>query len=169
MKELSKPWISADLHLGHKRMIDLAGRPPFFDRRIIENHIRHLRETDIFICAGDFCIGNDQMWHDKFLKRLPCRKWLVRGNHDRKTDTWYLSNGWDFVGEAIVLKKYGLKIIITHAPVLLTYTDYDINVHGHLHSPGRHEEYESIISKKHRLVSSEHSYTPHLLRTVVGK
>ena len=170
MKEKTKYWVSADLHLGHDKMIEIAGRPNNFEHTIIDAHRDLIRHEDIFICLGDVCIGDDLLWNCSLLFELDCKKWLIRGNHDRKTDSWYLDHGWDFVAESVLLNRYGFRILLSHKPEPYVDNNFDINVHGHLHGDShRHGEFDSIVSDRHRLIAMEHSYSPSNLRSVVGK
>ena len=166
-------WITTDTHFGHKKLMEYSGRPENFERLILKRHQGALKDGGVLIHLGDFCIGKDAYWHERFmdyghLRRV--KKWLIRGNHDKKSTSWYLNHGWDFVAHEVKLKLYGLNIVLSHIPI--EDSGYDINVHGHFHNANhrRHEqELLAIKNDKHRLVMLEHDYTPVLLRRVVGK
>lgn len=91
------------------------------------------------------------------METLNCKKWLVRGNHDTKSDAWYLSHGWDFVSDKIYLNKFGMNILLTHIPTEMS--EHDINIHGHLHNSNhrRMDEYINILTSNHILISLEKS------------
>jgi calcineurin-like phosphoesterase family protein len=159
-----KYWIITDTHFQHKAMAEHCGRPENFEEIILKN-ISRIPENDVLIHLGDFSWGNCAYWCEKYFKAHPKRNWLIKGNHDKRTDSWYLDQGFDFVAGSVLLSKFGYRILLTHIPWEPTYW-YDRNVHGHLHNTGHHETYKD---GKHICVYIEHHYSPQLLKTIVGK
>ena len=163
--------ITADTHLGHNNLMKYTGRPQGFEELILKRHMSMIRPADILIHLGDVCIGDEVAWHSRLMEIKCFKKWLVKGNHDRKSNTWYLSHGWDFVADAIKIRQYGLDILLSHIPQPIT--GFDINVHGHCHNKERYNDdpelTDSIKTDKHRLVMLEHDYKPQTLRRIVGK
>lgn len=98
------------------------------------------------------------------MSRCPCKRWLIRGNHDKKSMGWYLSHGWDLVAEQITLDIYGKRVALSHRPIT-AHDDFDINIHGHFHNSGHHPE--DATTGKHRLLFMEHEYKPVSLRKLV--
>jgi len=97
-----------------------------------------------------------------FKKALPdtCRRWLVRGNHDSRSISWYLSQGWDVVCDAIDLQVYGTAFRFTHQ--CQDVPEGVVNVHGHLHDNPYPEDFSAT---RHILVSCERSrYSPVCLK-----
>jgi len=169
MKEKTKYWVIADTHFGHDKMLTLAGRPDNFEGKIINSCIRLIKETDVLIHLGDFCIGRDKFWNEWFTRNIKCKKWLIRGNHDRQTDTWYLNHGWDFVGDSVTLNRYGHTILLTHKPVDSLDAEFGINVHGHLHGDDHRHDDCDFDPYWNKLIAMEHEYRPFDLRKVVGR
>lgn len=136
-----KYWLITDTHLGHKKLIDL-GRDSDFEEKII-NSLKIIRPEDTLIHLGDICIGNDKEFNQVFTS-LPCKKILVRGNHDNKSYSWYYDRGWDFVCEYMRMRFKGKEILLSHMPLLAEdsettlYKNVDKNIHGHLHGKGRY-------------------------------
>jgi calcineurin-like phosphoesterase family protein len=165
-------WITTDTHFGHDNLIEYDSRPKNFSDIIIKNLYDMIKKDDILIHLGDICFGNDEIWH-KVISSLGCKyKWLIRGNHDRKSSNWYFNHGWHFVGNAIILKRYGLNILLTHIPKRdLSY--FDINIHGHFHNTNfrKHElEIASTLNVKHVLLAQEYNnYKPWKLETIIKK
>ena len=151
--------ITSDTHLGHDRLCELTHRPANFSDMILKRHAAALNPGDVLIHLGDICIGHDAIWHEQLLAHAG-PKWLIKGNHDRRSNTWYLSHGWDFVADAIVMNIFGKKILFSHRPQ--DCFGYDLNIHGHVHA----RDIEPM-SDKHRLIIMEHGYTPFNLRRVV--
>ena len=102
------------------------------------------------------------------MKHAMCKRWLVRGNHDSKSYSWYSEHGWDFIAERITMKMFGKTIAFSHMPI--KDDGYDINIHGHFHNSDhrRHEpELLAIKNEKQKLVMMEHVYAPVNLQSLV--
>ena len=147
-------------------MIPYCGRPVGFEELIFKNLKQNLKQDDLLIHLGDFCIGNDSMWHTRFNDEIRCTKWFIRGNHDQKSSHWYMAHGWNFVGTTCSDTLFGKRILFSHIPVAQN-DSWDINIHGHFHnSDHRSQEPEllAIKSPKHRLLALEYTnYQPVLL------
>lgn len=125
MIKMIKTWIITDTHFGHENIIKYCNRPSNFSELIL-NNLFCIEDGDILIHLGDFCIGSDKYWNKVFFARLPkITSVLVRGNHDKKTDNWYLRNGWSFVCDSFCSKGF----IFSHRPI-----DEINNIHGHQHN-----------------------------------
>ena len=103
-------WFTADLHLGHRNIIDYCSRPfsnvDAMNDALIERWNETVAADDTVWVVGDFALG-------KIAETLPLvatlqgRKILVAGNHDRcwaghrrRADSWterYLEAGFDEV------------------------------------------------------------------------
>ena len=166
-------WIIADTHFGHEKMEELCGRPKGFEAIILSSLLSLSGDTNsVFIHLGDICIGDDEKWNLVLLSRVPClHKWLVRGNHDKKSMSWYLEKGWDFVADSFILDIYGGDILFSHIPKIDS--GYMLNVHGHFHNTNyRKQEPELVAIKNKRqvLVALEYNnYRPITLKTLVEK
>ena len=169
-------YIITDLHLNHGEPMKWYCQRPDNYEELIARGLNTLTKDDVLICLGDICIGKDAEMHEKYIKPLVCKKWLVKGNHDRKSDNWYLSHGWDAVCETMTLKMYGARILLSHMPQYLLINDhgfelYDINIHGHLHNFNhRNEKMEALVILNHRqkLLAIENTkYKPVSLKSLV--
>ncbi len=127
-----KIFVISDTHFGHDKLVELSGRPVDFTGKIFNNLSK--QAGDLLIHCGDFCIGNDDMWHDRFSNYTKDfkKKILIRGNHDNKSDSWYYDHGWDFVCTEFSNEYFGKRLLFTHKPVPL-YEYIDFNIHGHMH------------------------------------
>lgn len=169
MKKGIDIWVISDTHFGHEKLKEYASRPDGFEEKILKSlsdTISAEREH-IIIHLGDVCIGQDEYWHER-LSYVHCKKWLVRGNHDKKSLSWYLSHGWDFVADEITLNIYGKRVCFSHRPIsdFSTGIRFDINVHGHCHADNHRNEGGLHYQ---RLVAVEHTYAPVLLRSILEK
>lgn len=169
-------WITADTHLNHKKLIEF-GRPRGFEEKILSNLSRVLNPDDILIHLGDICIGNEVEAHLQLMSVSTCKKWLVKGNHDRKSDTWYLSHGWDFVSTRICLEKFGTRILFSHIPEDVgdeyeCNAWFDVNIHGHFHDSNfrkNEPEIARILTTEHHLLIAQEyrQYMPVNLKKLV--
>jgi len=155
-------YIIADTHFNHTdQMIAYCGRPENYNE-LLWKSFEDLQDDDIFIHLGDICIGKDSQVHDK-LQEFKFRKILVRGNHDRKTNTWYLNHGWDFVCEQFKDTLYGKNILFSHKPKAWD-GEFEINIHGHFHNSDYRRtdpELAKIKTGYHKLLSLEYEgYKP---------
>lgn len=156
-------WLITDTHFNHEKVKEYCGRPDDFEFKI-ENGLKLILPEDVLIHLGDICIGDDENVHKKYIKPLKCKKWLVRGNHDRKSDGWYLANGWDAVSHGIFLDRFGKKIYLSHMPFPIQ-PPFDVNIHGHLHNTGHRE---GINDGKHINLAIENTnYQPVLLENML--
>lgn len=171
---MSNFWIITDTHFCHRSLIDHGCRLEGYEEKIYKNIQAQIKPDDILIHLGDFCMGNDDLEHPLFTSRISCKKkWLILGNHDKKSINWYMSKGWDFCGHSMMLYIYGLKILFSHIPQQLDQT-YSLNIHGHFHDYSKEniKEFEPHIYKyledRHYLISMEKTkYQPIKLETIV--
>jgi len=163
-------WVTTDTHFGHDKLKleEYSKRPSNFNNLILRNHRNTINKNDILIHIGDFCIGNDINWHKKFMAINSFKKWLIKGNHDKKSNSWYLSHGWDFVGDSMKLYLFGHYILFSHIPQ--SDNNFDINIHGHFHNSNhrqREPEMLAIRNEKHYLIMLEHHYSPISLKKII--
>lgn len=168
-------WVMADSHFNHAHKMK-EFRPVLYEDKIItgllSKEINNQHTTLIHL--GDVCIGNDKIVHDSFFKQLVCKKILVRGNHDSKTISWYLQHGWDMVVDSFDLEIYGQRIRFSHRPTYVAYNtdddvdDFDVNIHGHIHSNMRKERFNPHQQPYHvNLCPEAVGYKPLGLRHII--
>lgn len=167
-----KYWLITDTHFGHTALTcKYNSRPNNFADQILDGLSRLITENDVLIHLGDFCVGNNDHWHDLFMERVKGKLWLVRGNHERRNNDWYLSKGWHFVCDEFSLTHCGLKILFSHMPQFIC--DYDMNIHGHFHDDehrSQSPEFTEILTDQHKLLAIEKTnYLPVDLNHFIGK
>lgn len=155
---------SADWHLGHTRIKELATRPDNYEELIVEHHNEVMTEEDVLVLAGDFSFYVDRKYLRRYLDRIKCRsKILVTGNHDKQSTKFYYDCGFNFVCDSF--SKY--NIIVTHKPMLEIPKCFDYNLHGHLH---RGLQRDPQLSHANLLLSLEiNNYYPVKLSDVLSK
>lgn len=158
-------FLITDTHFGHRALADkLQVRPVDFETRINKQWNTMVRDEDLVIHLGDLCVGKPETWNN-IRPQLPGRKVLVLGNHDKKSISWYMEHGFDFCCHQFRWEMFGLQILFSHKPVLSG--EFDLNIHGHLHTAQHRPLTES---PRYYLLSLEATdYQPMLLKTVVER
>lgn len=123
-------YLISDTHFGHANMYKWGLRPQDFEEKLWAG-FDSLPKDCVLIHCGDISMGDDLITHD-ILKEYPFKKWLIRGNHDKKSISWYLENGWDAVFDEALLTVFGERILFTHVPYPKR-EGVSKNIHGHLH------------------------------------
>lgn len=129
MLDLSHTFVTSDHHFGSWQL------PPSFlkvftqeqEKELIEKWNVVVGKDDIVYYNGDFCDGN-VMNICSYFKQLHGQIVLIRGNHDRFSDSLYKAIFKDVVDE-VVLKD--LDLTIHHVPTTPIHTSRE--VFGHLH------------------------------------
>lgn len=151
-------FLTTDTHFSHDKMIEYCGRPEGFENLIVKG-FQVLRPDDLLIHLGDICIGKDSEQHARYIQPIVCKKILVKGNHDKKSNSWYLSHGWDFVCDSFSDNLFGKRILFSHRPHE-DIGEFDINIHGHFHNAEFRKaevEFEFPLTEKHRLIALEYT------------
>ena len=166
--------LTTDTHFEHHNILDFGNRPKGFEQLILDGLEKYANNANTLIHLGDIAWKNDRYWNRQLTSMPYKKKWLIRGNHDKKSNEWYLNNGWDFVGDYLTITFNNLLVAFTHKPFDLLAAD--VNIHGHFHDipmervkeiePDLHEIYHK---KGHILLALEHHYQPFKLRHVLSK
>jgi len=141
-RKIPKTWLITDTHFYHNKIIELVNRPINYQDLIINNWNNIVLPIDIIIHLGDVIFYNYNKLNS-ILNNLPGKKILTIGNHDHKTKSWYLNNGFNFVCDYFCIDN----IIFSHDRFIQPY-DY-VNIHGHYHT------YINEYNSKYRLLSIE--------------
>ena len=148
--------IIGDTHFEHPKLVEVCGRPKNSDTVVANNWAGKAQDDDISIHLGDVTFG-DRHSLKRILDKIRGKKYLVRGNHDRLTDSQYLWAGFDGVFNELVMNH----VLYTHEPVFIYGGRVDINVHGHLHNLGYDHHsafggsYMALNDGKHMLYAPE--------------
>lgn len=142
MKPEFSIFVISDNHFLHEKIISYCTRP-FANKDEQDEKMRRIwnatvKENDIVIHLGDLVFTAGQSEKVKYiLNSLNGRIILVRGNHDRKSMNYYLSNGIDFMCDRFVWDFNGKRILFVHNPAHVSNEDlekYDYILHGHQHN-----------------------------------
>lgn len=129
-----KTWLITDTHFGHHKIIELCGRPEDYEDKLFAS-MNKVPVKDTLIHLGDICMGYDSLEHTNWIIPLQCRKVLVKGNHDKKSSSWYMDHGWDFVVQSMVVHAQGHYVHLSHIPIPKKHLlENAYNIHGHFHN-----------------------------------
>lgn len=161
MPRPSLTWLITDTHFYHDKMTTEWGiRPSGYNEKIISNCKRLFAPQDIIIHLGDVIFYKCPLLKD-ILDSIPGTKILTMGNHDRRSRTWYMRNGFAFATDSFVLDD----AIFSHKPIRDLPTGCRINIHEHFHNTDHRSEEpeynEWYDPKTHRLLAIEYTdYEP---------
>jgi len=186
MKITPNTYIISDLHFGHN-MQKFGVRPDGFDALILKRWNETVTKNDKILCLGDLTM-TEKTKSIEYFSKFKGTKYLILGNHDNHSETWYKDCGFEVV-EPIYKQfkdKYEnqLRIFFTHEPVLPLPQDskawkdektgmsmtgiYYFNIHGHLHGSDHHEvprDTDRYLDMSAEVIS----YTPQPLYTLLDK
>ncbi len=162
-----KEFVIADLHLGHRNILEYEPRPCYsveeMDEFLIHNWNETISDEDIVWVLGDFALcGSDRII--ELVGRLNGRKRLIKGNHDKKTPTFWKKAGFENYYDSPIHRLIRQQwVVLSHEPVPIE--PEWINVHGHTHS-----QPTGLNPNTHRCVSVELiNYRPILLDIVLRR
>ena len=166
-----KYWLTTDTHFNHGAIKEYCGRPDDYEERILKG-LCSIPHNDVLIHLGDVCLGKDEEMHKHFIKPFSYKKILVRGNHDKKSDNWYLAHGWDWVCKTMEIERMGKRILFSHRPMVWN-GYWTINIHGHFHNtnhrrdePGMNRD---LLAGQHLLALEYNNYKPWILDSILEK
>jgi calcineurin-like phosphoesterase family protein len=111
-------FFTADLHLGHKAIVEHCHRPfssiEEMDEILIKNINDRVERGDLLYILGDLSLGNRETV-EKQRAMIKCANvHLIRGNHDRLSDGQYAKAGFVFHGDMCEIKEGEQYITLCH-------------------------------------------------------
>lgn len=91
-------YLICDTHLGHENIKQYCNRPDNFEQLIEANWQQTVTDYDTVIHLGDIALNRSN--GDALVAKLggwKGRKILVRGNHDKQSDEFYMAHGFTLV------------------------------------------------------------------------
>lgn len=130
-----KTYFTSDLHIGHQNCIAYDNRPfasiEEHDAEIIKRWNETVSDDDIIYLVGDLAITRSVAKLTEMISKLRGHKYLVKGNHDTRSNQFYLDAGFEKVyDKPIVLKN---RFIVSHEPINVNGTHF-FNIFGHVHA-----------------------------------
>lgn len=166
-----KIFVVSDTHFSHSNIIYLTKRPfssvSDMDTQMIENWNSVVKNDDMVIFLGDFCLGNKESIK-YFANKLNGHKIMIAGNHDRGKQS-YIGNGFQDYKKYFIYPKEvsGFKhdILFMHKPIENLPQD-TVQIHGHIHNAMLDSNMYNI--KNYFNVSVENiGYTPIELNKII--
>ena len=129
-------WVISDTHFGHYNIIGFCSRPfqslGHMDDAMVARWQGSVHPEDTIYHLGD--VGKATGSYDlaKVVARLPGRKVLVRGNHDKNPEAMR-NLGFDVVCEEMTIRCNGVNFRMIHKPQTMNF-GADYVLHGHIHN-----------------------------------
>ena len=131
----NKIFVTADLHFGHTNIIEYENRPflnaEIMDRVMINNWNNVVGKRDTVFVLGDVSFYHQEKTTE-IIESLAGRKILIKGNHDRRNNQWWVDVGFYEVSTYTII--YREKYVMQHYPPM--YMNDAIPyfyIYGHVH------------------------------------
>ncbi len=156
MPRPSITWLITDTHFFHDEIVKHCGRPDNH-LQLIMNNLRYcLAPQDLLIHLGDV-IFYKYPELKAMMDSIPGTKVLTIGNHDKKSISWYMRNGFAF---AATMFQIG-DVIFSHKPISPLPSGVKLNIHGHWHNIKHHDIPDFYNNQQYRLLAIENTdYKP---------
>ena len=159
---IGKLFIISDTHFYHKNIIKYCDRPfkdvDEMNKAIIDNWNSVVSHNDTVLCLGDFLLGGASRF-DEIVPHLNGRLYLIKGNHDDKSNKFYLEHGFTGVTDSPLEYE---NIIFSHHPK--TPKDGKINLFGHIHNE---EKFDTFLKDGVCCCLERWGYKPVELSTIL--
>ena len=149
-------YFTADTHFGSDALRRYENRPfadtEEMDRELIRRWNARVGQEDTVYHLGD--LGGEG--HEReILSALQGTKYLIKGNHDRQTNSYYRSAGFAEVYDMpVIFRDFW---ILSHAPLYVCENMPYANLFGHVHASPLYRDF----SRQHCCVSVERTgYAP---------
>ena len=158
-QKMSKRWIIADPHFGHKSIIEYENRPfnsvEEMDKVMLTNWNKTIDKNDKVFLLGDFAFANSEETK-QYINSLNGYKILVLGNHDLgHSVAWWLKAGFNEVSAyPIIVDEW---YMFSHEPLYVNRNMPYANVFGHVHN---NPAYADCSSRSFCVSVERISYTP---------
>ena len=136
-------WFTSDLHLGHTKVLEFAGRPwdtiDEMNDALIANINARVAQTDTLYILGDYSFKIDLETAYALRQKINCRDiHLVPGNHDKDWTRPEVAGAFTVEPMITTIKVHDgrQKIVLSHFPL----ADWPSmrrgswHLHGHIHS-----------------------------------
>ena len=130
-KVLLNVWCISDTHFYHKNIGKYCNRPENWFDLIINNWNRIVNKNDTVLHFGDFSFRSFEKAKN-VKQRLNGKIYLIRGNHDRHSKTWYKKLNINAISP-FEAEINGKNYYFSHKPSKNLNVGIS-NIHGHWHN-----------------------------------
>lgn len=124
----------ADQHFGHSKIIEYEKRPFIsvyeMDKYMIKMWNSVVKKNDTVFILGDYSFHGFE-GTKSITSKLKGKKILIRGNHDKKIDEFYLNAGIDKIYDYPII--YEDFWMLSHKPLYTNSNMPYANIFGHVH------------------------------------
>jgi len=129
----SQTWIISDTHFFHENIGRYCNRPYGWQETIIEAWNRLIQPKEIVFHVGDLALGKKENI-EGLVPMLNGQLYLMRGNHDRRSNGFYQRLGITLVPDPYpMIHPSGLNLAFSHRPIVPLEPGI-LNLHGHIHN-----------------------------------
>lgn len=145
-----RQFVIADTHFNDEHIIKFCKRPfssvEDMNTSLIDNWNSTVEAQDEVFILGDFFKFDNQFdWpadnlgrtFKDILMQLKGKKYLIKGNHDIKSDGFYL-NHFDWYSPYPIL--FNNFFLLSHEPLQLSETTPYFNIYGHIHNDNKYTD-----------------------------
>lgn len=129
-------WLISDTHFGHKNIVKYCNRPMNHNELMLVAWRSLIQPEDTVLHLGDLAVwygADEQEWLDT-VAELPGKKFMLEtGNHDKLKPKVYARYGVTIIPE-FIQEINGQRVLFSHWPDSTRTSEWDINVHGHIHN-----------------------------------
>lgn len=163
-----KEFVISDTHWGHKNIISYCHRPfktaEEMDLELIKRWNSVVSVDDRVYHVGDFAFHKRDDDLQVILMKLNGYKYLIRGNHDKLTDSKYKKLGFFDVCKSLYLERDGKRVVFEHIPSQDTArSGYSVYIHGHTHDIDPDFSHKCMFNACVERIN----YTPALLSDII--
>lgn len=168
-------YFTSDLHINHKSILELQQRPFLtvreMDVYLINSIIETVKQDDELFIIGDAIMGEDLEYGINLLKKIPCIKYLIKGNHDKKKERY--DNIFEDIKSYMEIKdkEHQTILCLSHYPFLCWHHQRkgSIMLHGHIHSdPSYNVVNEKLGIKRYDVGVDANNYKPVSLEHIIN-
>ena len=109
-------YVISDTHFYHHKIAEYCDRPENWDDLIVSNWNEAINDSDVVLHLGDFAFGNQEMTQEK-IRTLNGEIILLKGNHDRHGNNWFIEAGISAViKNPFIWQGNDNRILFSHVP-----------------------------------------------------
>lgn len=132
-------YFTADLHFGHKKVIEFSRRPfrdvEEMDMEIVRRWVVSVKRSDRVFVLGDISLTKEIVYVQGLLSQLPGQKFWILGNHDHEKERKAYYKYFQKLDKMMEVKIEGQQLVLCHYAMLTWNRSHfgSFMLHGHSH------------------------------------